>query len=371
MNKLKASDLKYLAVLTAPVGGFTALYFDGIISYLIPLMNFIVIPILDILLREDKYNLNQDEEEYRKNHKLFDVLLYTNVVLQFVLLYYFLHVITTKDLAAWEIVGKVWSFGIVTAVLAINTAHELGHRTKKYEQVMAKALLLTSLYMHFYIDHNRGHHKNVGTPLDTSTAFRGQSVFRYYLRSVIGAYLSAWRIANNDQRQKNKPIFTLANEMVQYSIIQILFCVAIYFLFGWLGLICFVISSLIGAMVMETINYIEHYGLSRNINTDGKYEKILPIHSWNSDHILGRIMLLELTRHSDHHYKVNRKYQILRRFEYSPQLPFGYPGSMVLAWIPPLWFHIMHKRLDEAERQFKKLSEDHTIQDYLYHQAEN
>ncbi len=368
MNNLKASDLKYLAVFAAPVGGFAAIYLNGIYSYLIPFTNFFLIPILDILLPESKLNLTAEEEEDRKNHKLFDWLLYISVLIQFSLLFYFLYVITTRDVALWEIIGKVWSFGIVTAVLAINAAHELGHRTKKYEQFMAKALLLTSLYMHFYIDHNRGHHKNVGTPLDTSTAFRGQSVFRYYLRSVLGAYFSAWRIANNDLRQKNKAIFSLRNEMVQYTIVQFLFCGIIYYLFGWLGLVCFVISSLIGAMVMETINYIEHYGLSRNEISDGKYEKILPIHSWNSDHILGRIMLLELTRHSDHHYKANRKYQILRRFEYSPQLPLGYPGSMVLAWIPPLWFYIMHKKLDEAEKIFKKLPENHPIQDYIYHQ---
>lgn len=366
MQKIKFSDFKYFAALSAALGGFTALYFDGIVSYLIPFMNFIIIPLLDIVLPEDKANLSPEEEEKKKVNPLFDWILYFNVPAQFFLLFYLMYIVAFKDLALWELIGKVWSFGIVTAVAGINTAHELGHRNNKYETFMAKALLLTSLYMHFFIDHNRGHHKNVGTPLDPSTAKRGQSVFRYYLQSVTGTYLSAWRISNADAVKKGYSVYSLRNEMMRYSLVQLLFCLLIFLIFGTKALICFMVSSLIGALIMETINYIEHYGLQRKQLPDGKYERVLPIHSWNSDHLLGRIMLIELTRHSDHHYKANRKYQILRRFEYSPQLPLGYPGSMVLAWMPPLWFFVMHKRLDKAEKYLEKKQNAHSIEDYIY-----
>lgn len=133
--------------------------------------------------------------------------------------------------------------------------------------------------------------------------------------------------------------------MIRFQIIQILFLVLIGLIFGPLGLAAFVASALIGILLLETVNYIEHYGLRRREIEPGVYEKVKPTHSWNSDHTLGRIMLYELTRHSDHHYKATRKYQVLRHFDESPQLPLGYPGSMVVAMIPPLWFALMNPRV--------------------------
>lgn len=349
MTKIKASDLKYLMVLTIPFGVGTSLYFDGIVSYMIPFLNFLVIPVIDLLLPEIKTNPTDEEEAILKINPIFDWILYINVFFQFFFLFYTLYIVVYKDLALWENIGKILTMGICTAVLGINTAHELGHRNNKMEVFLAKALLMTALYMHFYIEHNRGHHKNVATPLDPSTARKGELIYTYYFRSIFGGYINAWKLAIHKMKKEGQKSFSLKNEMVQFHLIQLAFVSLIFIIFGWIGVLTFFCTATIGALVMETINYVEHYGLERELYSNGQFEKVKPWHSWNSDHILGRIMLIELTRHSDHHYKASRKYPTLRHLDPSPQLPLGYPGSMVLAWFPFLWFKIMDKRIFEME----------------------
>jgi alkane 1-monooxygenase len=353
-QKFRLSDLKYLAVLSIPLAVFASLYFNGINSYIVPLGNFIIVPILDLLFPEDKKNPNTTEAARLKVNPLFDWLLYFNVLCQFALLFYTLYLVIYTPLATFDKVGKIWSMGICTAVLGINTAHELGHRKERLATTLAKLNLMTASYMHFFIEHNRGHHHHVATPLDPATAKKNQTVYSYYLQSVIGGYKSAWRLANDKAQRLHGTLWSLKNEMIQFSICQILFYVLIAALFTWKGLLFFFIINLIGIKVLETINYVEHYGLMRNKQDDGTYEKVKPWHSWNSDHVLGRIMLLELTRHSDHHYRASKKYQTLERIKESPQLPLGYPGSMVLSWFPPLWFKIMNKRLEQKNHQINK-----------------
>jgi alkane 1-monooxygenase len=119
----------------------------------------------------------------------------------------------------------------------------------------------------------------------------------------------------------------------------------IWYFFGGLVTIYFLAAALIGILLLETVNYIEHYGLQRKQIAEGKYERALPVHSWNSDHVIGRIMLFELSRHSDHHYLASRKYQVLRHHDNSPQMPTGYPGMIILSLLPPLWFYVMNKRI--------------------------
>lgn len=356
--KIKISDLKYLMVLTIPLGVGTSLYFDGIISYMIPFMNFLIIPIIDLLLPEVKTNPTDEEEAILKVNPLFDYILYINVFFQFFFLFYLLNIVSYGNNALWENIGKIWTMGICTAVLGINTAHELGHRNNKFEVFLSKLLLMSALYMHFYIEHNRGHHKNVATPLDPSTARKGETVYAYYFRSVFGGYLSAWRLAAVKMRKEGNAIFSFKNEMIQFHLIQLAFVSFIFVLFGLIGVLTFLAVVIIGISVLETINYVEHYGLEREMDDQGRYEKVKPWHSWNSDHILGRIMLLELTRHSDHHYKASRKYPTLRHLATSPELPLGYPGSMVLAWFPPLWFKVMDKRIEKMEHKRKAIFQE-------------
>ena len=137
--------------------------------------------------------------------------------------------------------------------------------------------------------------------------------------------------------------------MIQFHITQLLFVTLIFIVFGWLITLYFIAAAIIGIALLETVNYIEHYGLSRKQLSNGKYERAMPEHSWNSDHVIGRIMLFELSRHSDHHYLASRKYQILRHHDNAMQLPTGYPGTMILALFPPVWFYVMHRQMKKNE----------------------
>jgi alkane 1-monooxygenase len=275
-------------------------------------------------------------------------MLYLFVLVQFVALYVFLRSFSTADLSAIGIAGRVCTMGLLCGTFGINVGHELGHRVNAFEQWLAKASLMTSLYMHFFIEHNKGHHKNVATPQDPSSARYNEPVYIFYFRTIIFSYLSAWHIANEETKKKKLPFWE--NEMLQAHVIQFAFVGVIVFVFGPAITVYFLLAALMGILLLETVNYIEHYGLQRKPTGEGKYERAMPQHSWNSNHILGRLMLFELSRHSDHHYLASRKYQILKHYGDAPQLPTGYPGSMLLSLLPPLWFWVMNKRI----KQFKK-----------------
>jgi alkane 1-monooxygenase len=278
------------------------------------------------------------------------------VPLQYVALGFFLYSVTYVTQPAIDIGGKTAVMGLLCGTFGINVGHELGHRVNRFEQFLAKALLLTSLYMHFFIEHNKGHHKRVATPEDPSSARHGEWLYAFSVRSIVFSYLSAWEIANKEQVKKGRALISLRNEMLRFHLIQLLFVVIIVFFFGWATGLLFIAAAVQGILLLETVNYIEHYGLQRNEIAAGKYERALPEHSWNSNHVIGRVMLFELSRHSDHHYLASRKYQVLRHHDDSPQMPTGYPGMMILAFFPPAWFRVMNARIKKLQRKAAILS---------------
>jgi alkane 1-monooxygenase len=253
------------------------------------------------------------------------------VPFQYATLLYFMISLQDESLSTIEYVGRIAVMGLLCGTFGINVGHELGHRRNLYERNMAKALLLTSLYMHFYIEHNKGHHKNVSTVEDPSSARRGEPIYLFYFRTVIMGFLSAWKIAGEDQLKKGKPVLHFSNQMIQFQLIQLALLIIVYLVFGLKIMMAFMAAATIGFLLLETVNYIEHYGLERKIASSGQYERAMPQHSWNSNHILGRLMLFELSRHSDHHYLASRKYQVLRHHDEAPQMPTGYPGMMILS----------------------------------------
>lgn len=336
---------KYYSPLIVYLLAYMAFTYKGVYCYLPLLYAFGIIPLMELFLKPDPINLSMAEEGLIKNDRLYDWILYLIVCLQLPALFYFLQSMTGTGISIVDKIGRITSMGILCGVFGINVGHELGHRINKFEQRMAKILLMTSLYMHFFIEHNKGHHKNVATPEDPSSARFGESLYRFWQRTILFSYKSAWRIANTDCLKKGNRVNGLKNEMIQIHIIQLLLIGLIIILFGWAVLGYFLLAALMGILLLETVNYIEHYGLSRKKINDSTYERALPEHSWNSDHIIGRLMLFELSRHSDHHYMASRKYQLLRHFDQSPQMPTGYPGMMLLSLLPPFWFRVMHKRL--------------------------
>ncbi|MES2850311.1 MAG: alkane 1-monooxygenase [Bacteroidota bacterium] len=338
---------KYLSPITIYILAYVAFTSKGIYSWLTMLYAWVLIPLAELMIQPNEKNMGAAEEEVAKKDKLYDYMLYVFVVLQFVALFIFLNSFSQANLSTTDIAGRICTMGLLCGTFGINVAHELGHRVNVFEHMLAKASLLTSLYMHFFIEHNKGHHKNVATPHDPSSARYNEPVYIFYFRTIIFSYLSAWKIATTEMKKKGESF--LQNEMLQAHVIQFAFVVFILVSFGFTVMVYFLLAALMGILLLETVNYIEHYGLQRKATGEGKYERAMPHHSWNSDHVLGRLMLFELSRHSDHHYLASRKYQILKHHDDTPQLPTGYPGSMLLSLMPPIWFYIMNKRIKAFE----------------------
>jgi alkane 1-monooxygenase len=347
---MKTRVLKYIAPITFYIFAWIGFLNTGWLAWIALLYAWVTIPLLELLITPDVKNMNEAEEVLAKNDVVYDYMLYSIVPLQYCTLFYFLYTIQQGGLSIGDVAARIVTMGLLCGIFGINVAHELGHRNNKTEQFLAKSLLLTSLYMHFFIEHNKGHHKNVATPNDPSSARKNEPVYLFYFRTFIYTYLGAWHIANDEQRKNNLPALHWKNEMLQAQIVQWLFVLLIFFIFNWYVTICFLAAAFIGALLLETVNYIEHYGLQRKPTSNGNFERAMPHHSWNSNHPLGRLMLFELSRHSDHHYLASRKYQILRHHDNAPQLPTGYPGSMILSLIPPLWFYVMNKKIAKIEQ---------------------
>ena len=240
------------------------------------------------------------------------------------------------------------SIALSNGGIGITIAHELIHRSNKFEQLLGRILLLSVLYMHFAIEHVRGHHATVATEEDPASAKKGQSFYAFLFPGIYGQFISAWQLESERLAKFKQSKLSLNNEMIQFMIVQSAFSFLIFYLFGFEYLILFLIVAFLSFSLLEVVNYLEHYGLERQKKSNGRYEKVTHHHSWNSDHILSRMFLFELTRHSDHHAVASRKYQILRTFDDSPQLPTGYPGMILLALIPPLWFKVMDPLIDKS-----------------------
>jgi alkane 1-monooxygenase len=358
IHKLWRRYKYFTPIIVIPVIMFISFCFLGWWSFFAFAFVYGFIPVMEFMLTGTTENFTPEEEAEERKDIYYDILIYTMVPLQYIILGLYLWTITSQSLLWYEYIGITTAMGLACGALGINVAHELGHRSKKYEQLMSKALLLTSLYMHFYIEHNRGHHKNVSTPLDPATSRLNESIYAFFPRTVLGSWMSAWHLEAHRLKKMKLSVWNpLHNQMLRFQIIQVLFVAAIYAIFGWTGAVGFIASATMGFLLLEIVNYIEHYGLMRKQLPNGSYEKVKPHHSWNSEHELGRIFLFELTRHSDHHFNPSRKYQILRHFDDAPQMPSGYLAMIPLALIPPLWFRVMNKRLEEHTATYGSLLE--------------
>ena len=336
--------LTYLFVYLTPAVVAYSLMASGWQTFISVLVLFGILPFIELFTKGSTTNVAEAEEGVRKSDRFYDWLLYSLVPIQYLLLLVFLLRLQDGGLSTTELVGLTLSYGMACGILGINAAHELGHRATKHEQNMSKILLLSTLYMHFFIEHNRGHHKKVATPEDPASSRYGETIYAFFVRSIRLSWLSAWHIEAAKLQKIGKRFWSWDNEMLRFQIWQLCLLTAIALVFGGMALLLFVAASLVGILLLEAVNYIEHYGLQRQ-KTDKGYERTLPIHSWNSNHPMGRLVLLELSRHSDHHFLASRKYQVLRHFDESPQMPTGYPGMILLALIPPLWFQVMHRAI--------------------------
>ncbi len=340
-------SLKYSMPFILPVLFVVGIAIGGWFNFGPVLFAFALIPVLEVFIQPNPANLEAAEMEIRRKDRWYDIILYTVVPLVYgsIALYFYDLIFLSPSI--YEIIGITSSLGVIMGGIGINVAHELGHRNTKFEQTLAKLLLLPCGYMHFFIEHNRGHHKNVSTHEDPASARFGESLYHFWLRSIFYSYISAWKIERKRLERQNKSSWSLRNEMLRFQLYQLAFWVLLVVFAGWKNTALFTVASIIGFLLLETVNYIEHYGLHRKKLTEFRYEKVQPIHSWNSDHTIGRMMLFELSRHSDHHFQPQKKYQTLEHHDDSNQMPTGYPGMMLLSLVPPLWFAIMNPKIEQ------------------------
>ncbi len=346
--------MKYLIAYLAPLAAAAGILVQGHWSFAGIYVGFILIPLAELISGSSAQNLAPEEETGQLSKGLFDWLLYLNVPILYGLIALYFTTIRDGGPATYEVVGMTCSVGLIVGTIGINVAHELGHRSDRREQLLSKLLLISALYTHFFIEHNRGHHKHVATPQDPATARKGEPLYIFWLRSVTGSWLNSWRLEDERLKRAGKGWFNWGNAMIRFQVYHLGYLGVVAWIWG-LSMIPYALAiAVFGFLLLESVNYIEHYGLRRKLLDSGRYEPVQPWHSWNSDHEVGRIFLYELTRHSDHHYKASRKYQILRHFDESPQLPFGYPTSILLALAPPLWFSVMNPRVKAWETTYGK-----------------
>ncbi|MFT4767065.1 MAG: alkane 1-monooxygenase [Glaciecola sp.] len=307
---------------------------------------YCLVPVVDHLLPTDKSNPPEEVVPQLEADRYYRVLTYLTVPIHYFTLIYTAYVVGTQNLPWHAVLGLALSVGVVNG-LAINTGHELGHKKTTTERWLAKIVLAVVGYGHFLIEHNRGHHVDVATPIDPASAKMGQSIYGFATGEIPNAVRRAWTSEKNRlARQGRGGPWTLQNEVLQPTLMTIVLYGSLLLAFGWIMVPYLFLQALWGWFgILTSANYVEHYGLLRKKLENGRYEQCQPHHSWNSNHIMSNLILFNLQRHSDHHANATRRYQSLRSFDDLPELPSGYPLMFAIALIPPLWFALMDKRV--------------------------
>ncbi len=337
--------MHYLFVFMIPALTVTGLLLKGPWVWLALALVFGLVPLLEVFLPAPQSNPEEKDIKSLKDNWRYDAVLYAAVPAQVGVVALFLAIVSSGSLVGWELVGASMAVGLCCGGLGINIGHELGHRPGKREQFLAKVLLSTSLYAHFFIEHNRGHHARVATHDDAATSRRGEWLYSFWFRSVIGGWRNSWRMEADRLNRRSQPVFSRQNEMLNLQLSQAGLVAVVFLVFGAPATLAFLLVATLGILLLETVNYLEHYGLKRTRGPYGRLERVRPVHSWNSNCLLGRLLLFNLTRHSDHHAHPKRPYSVLRHFDEAPQLPTGYPGMVLIAFVPPLFFALMDPRL--------------------------
>jgi alkane 1-monooxygenase len=247
-------------------------------------------------------------------------------------------------LSTLESLGLAITVGCVSGI-AINTAHELGHKRKQLERWLSKVALAQTFYGHFFIEHNRGHHVRVATPEDPASSRLGESFWEFLPRSVIGSLRSSWELEKVRLARLEKGPWTIHNDILNAWAMSVVLFGALVAGFGVEVLPWLLVQAAFGFSLLEVVNYLEHYGLLRQKREDGRYERCAPEHSWNSNNVSSNVLLYHLQRHSDHHANPVRRYQALRHFDEAPELPSGYATMIVLAYCTPLWRRVMDPKV--------------------------
>lgn len=341
------------------IGGY---YIGGLGLFSVHIFVFALVPMMDFLMDRDRMNIEKDAVSKVAKERFYQWVTYGWVYVQLAVLFWAFYIVSTDSLSALQWVGLISGMGLVTGGIGITVAHELGHKNTRLQQFYAKVLLMTVCYMHFFIEHNRGHHVRVATPEDSATSRKGENFYSFWLRSIRDGFQSAWHLESERLEKRGVGFWSAQNQMIHFSVFPLVFVGMVCWAFGlwqdrivWEVILLFFAQSLWAITLLEAVNYLEHYGMERKKLPNGYYEKVTHLHSWNASQRVSNFLLFQLQRHSDHHAFAHKPYQVLRHYEESPQLPAGYSAMILIAFIPPIWFATMDPRL-EAWKTKSRLS---------------
>jgi alkane 1-monooxygenase len=316
----------------------------GVFWFYGPLLVFAIFPLLDLLIGMDAANPPDSVIKWLERDRYYRWCTYLFIPIQYAGLIFACWLWSSGTLSTVDDIGLMLTVAMVSGI-AINTAHELGHKRDSLERWLSRVALAQSGYGHFFIEHNRGHHVRVATPEDPASARLGESFYSFLPRTVIGSLRSAWRLERTRLERMGRSPWTVRNDILSAWAMTALLFAALTVAFGPVVLPYLLGQAVLGFSLLEVVNYLEHYGLLRQRREDGRYERTRPEHSWNSNNVASNVLLYHLQRHSDHHANPVRRYQALRHVDEAPQLPTGYAGMIVLAAVPPLWRRVMDPRL--------------------------
>jgi alkane 1-monooxygenase len=337
---LVVPTLPFLAWGLVELTGLGVFWFYG------PVLVFGIFPLLDLVVGLDARNPPESVIKALEQDRYYRWCTYAYIPVQYAGLIFACWEWSYGDLSVVESIGLALTVAMVSGI-AINTAHELGHKRASLERWLSKVALAQSGYGHFFIEHNRGHHVRVATPEDPASSRLGESFYRFWPRTVSGSLRSAWELERVRLGRLESSMWTPRNDILSAWAMTVVLFGALVAVFGVVVLPYLAIQAVLGFSLLEVVNYLEHYGLLRQRREDGRYERTQPEHSWNSNNTASNVLLYHLQRHSDHHANPVRRYQALRHVEQAPQLPTGYAGMILVAAFPPLWRRIMDHRVLE------------------------
>lgn len=339
-------------VLIVPATVIAGYFLGGIYTLTTPVFVFAVIPIVDWFRGIEPSNPPAATEPGLEESPAYRWITWICGGLQVVLVFWGAWAVGNGRLGWAEGLGFTVSMGISSGGMGITVGHELKHRVnERWEPRLGDLILWTVGYLHWGLEHVVGHHRRVATPEDPATARRGESYYAFWPRTVFGGFAAAWNFETNRLAKRKHPSWHPSNRILTQIVAELTLLLMLGVVLGPMAAVYFVIQSLVAVSLLEVVNYVEHYGLRRRM-LNGRYEPVRPHHSWNSSNWLTNRFLFNLQRHSDHHWRPGRRYQVLRHIEESPQLPTGYAGMILLALVPPLWFRVMETRLRDWENHF-------------------
>ncbi|MCW1951847.1 MAG: alkane 1-monooxygenase [Octadecabacter sp.] len=341
-----------------PVAWIAAIY-GGWTVILMPLMTWYLFTAIDAIA--GTYDANADLET--SDGELFWYRLVTIIwaPLQFVTLFGIIWYVTASGhLNVWELIGLAFGLGVMSGTIGIVYAHELAHQKPKFERWLGDILLSMSLYSHFRSEHLLVHHRYVGTPRDPVTARYNEGFYKYFFRVLHQQPVSSFKAEAAMLARKNLSWHHRTNPFWRYAALQLAMLAIAIWIGGWVGLGLFAFQAFISMWQLEIVNYVEHYGLTRKHLGNGKYEHVLPRHSWNASQLASNWLLINLQRHSDHHYKPDRRFPLLQTYDEddAPQLPYGYPVMTMAAMVPPVWRRVMNPRVRAWRKKYYPEIED-------------